>query len=144
MSTLFAVLITELSSAKLVEMNVFSAEIALKLAMIAMVTFAVLSIAACSDKPSGYVSIQQSRTVEAALFRQNCAICHGPEAEGKTLDDGRAIPNIRSGVHKYSTDQQIYEHITNGGNGMVPFRDILTERERNALVQFVQKELRGK
>lgn len=103
-----------------------------------------LSVASCNGKPSGYVSIQESRTVEAALFRQNCAICHGPEAEGKTLDDGRIIPNIRSGEHKYTTDQQIYDHITNGGNGMVPFRNILTERERNSLVAFVQNELRKK
>ncbi len=66
----------------------------------------------------------------------------GPEAEGKTLDDGRVIPNIRDGEHKYKTDAEIYNHIANGGNGMVPFRDILTKREIDMLVNFVQKDLR--
>ena len=61
---------------------------------------------------------------------------------GKTLDDGRVIPNIRDGEHKYSTDEQIFRHISDGGNGMVPFRDMLTEREIKLLVRFVQDDLR--
>ncbi|HVF47824.1 MAG TPA: cytochrome c [Pyrinomonadaceae bacterium] len=85
------------------------------------------AIACCSPRAVRY-TITDSKAYEASLFRQNCAICHGPEAEGKTLDDGRVIPNIRSGEHKYTTDAQIYDHITEGGNGMVPFRDQLTER----------------
>ena len=99
-------------------------------------------LAACFDTNSDRYSIKNSETIEASLFRQNCAICHGPEGEGKTLDDGRIIPNIRDGEHKYKTREQIYDHITNGGNGMVPFRDILTEKERNMLVDFVLRDLR--
>ena len=97
---------------------------------------------ACSNQNSTRYSIADSKTYEASLFRQNCAICHGPEALGKTLDDGRVIPNIRDGEHKYSTDKQIFDHISNGGNGMVPFRDMLTEREIKMLVRFVQDDLR--
>ena len=70
-------------------------------------------------------------------------ICHGPEGEGKALEDGRMIPNIRDGEHKYNTDQQIYDHIANGGNGMVPFRGILSDREIKLLVKFVQRDLRN-
>ncbi len=99
------------------------------------------ALACISTKASRY-SITNSKSYEAALFRQNCAICHGPEGEGKTLEDGRVIPNIRDGVHKYNTDEEIYNHIANGGNGMVPFRDILTDREIKLLVGFVQKDLR--
>src|SRR4051812_38109349 len=85
--------------------------------------------AACASHSSERYSIADSKAYEASLFRQNCALCHGPEGEGKTLDDGRVIPNIRDGEHKYKTDQQIYDHIANGGNGMVPFRGILSDRE---------------
>lgn len=100
-------------------------------------------LTACSDsKPQRYV-IADSKTYEASLFRQNCSICHGPEAEGKTLGDGRIIPNLRQGAFKYKTDEQIYSHIADGGNGMIPFRKMLTPREINLLVQFVQKDLRG-
>ena len=99
---------------------------------------------ACYSPRVGRYSITESKTHAASLFRQNCAICHGQEAEGKTLHDGRVIPNIRSGEHKYKTDAQIYDHITYGGNGMVPFRDQLTERERRMLVDLVQNDLRRK
>ncbi len=86
--------------------------------------------------------ISDSKGYEASLFRQNCAICHGPEGEGKTLDDGRRIPNLREGEFKYKTDAEIYRHIADGGNGMTPFRGQLTEREINMMVSFVRNELR--
>jgi len=108
-----------------------------------VVVFGILAVASCFDSKPARYSIQSSKSYEASMFRQNCAICHGPEGEGKTLDDGRIIPNIRDGEHKYNTREQIYDHITNGGNGMVPFRDILTEKERNSLVEFVLRDLRS-
>jgi mono/diheme cytochrome c family protein len=104
--------------------------------------FVLFGMAACFDsKPKTFV-IADSKSYEASLFRQNCAICHGPEANGRTLEDGRVIPNIREGEHKYKTAAEIYDHISNGGNGMVPFRGQLTEREINLLVNFVLNELR--
>ena len=69
--------------------------------------------------------------------------CHGPEGEGKMLEDGKLIPNLRDGEFKFRTDAAIYKHIAEGGNGMTPFRDQLTERELNMMVDFVQNELRG-
>lgn len=105
--------------------------------------FAIVAIFSCSRSDPKRYAIAESKSYEASLFRQNCAICHGPEGEGKTLDDGRVTPNIRDGVHKYNTDQEIYNHIANGGNGMVPFRDQLTERELRLMVSFVQNDLRG-
>jgi mono/diheme cytochrome c family protein len=107
-----------------------------------LLLFLIFGIGACYTSTSGRYSITDSRAYEASIFRQNCAICHGPEGEGQTLGDGRVIPNIRDGEHKYKTDEQIYNHIANGGNGMVPFRDILTDREIRMMVAFVQKDLR--
>jgi mono/diheme cytochrome c family protein len=103
----------------------------------------LLGVAACATSNPARYSITKSNAYEASLFRQNCAICHGPEGEGKALDDGRVTPNIRDGIHKYNTDEEIYNHIANGGNGMVPFRDQLTEREIRLMVAFVQNDLRG-
>ena len=109
--------------------------------IIISVFISLTAVSCLNSKPARY-SITDSKTYDASLCRQNCAICHGPEGEGKTLDDGRVIPNIRDGEHKYVTDRQIYDHIANGGNGMVPFRGILTDREINLLVEFVQNDLR--
>jgi mono/diheme cytochrome c family protein len=94
-----------------------------------------------SGEKKRYV-IAESKDYEASLFRQNCAICHGPEAEGRTLADGRKTPNLRAGDFKYKSDAEIYRHIADGGNGMVPFRGQLTEREINMMVRFVQDKLR--
>ncbi|MFN0141429.1 MAG: c-type cytochrome [Pyrinomonadaceae bacterium] len=104
--------------------------------------FVTLGVAACAKQGQVRYSITNSKSYEASLFRQNCMICHGPEGQGKTLEDGRVIPNIRDGEHKYKTDEQIYDHIANGGNGMVPFRGILSDREIKILVEFVQRDLR--
>jgi mono/diheme cytochrome c family protein len=109
--------------------------------IIISVFISLTAVSCLNSKPARY-SITDSKTYEASLFRQNCAICHGTEGEGKTLDDGRVIPNIRDGEHKYKTGEEIYNHIANGGNGMVPFRDILTKREIDLLVNFVLNDLR--
>ena len=104
--------------------------------------FVFLGIISCFNPKSARYSVAESKTYEASLFRQHCSICHGIEGEGKTLDDGKQVPNLRDGEFKYKTDAEIYRHISEGGNGMVPFRDQLTEREINLMVNFVQKDLR--
>ena len=100
-------------------------------------------VAACGTKSGPQTfSITDSKLYDASLFRQNCAICHGLEAEGKTLPDGKQIPNLRHGPYKYPNDEDIYNHIANGGNGMVPFRGQLSERELRLMVAFVKDNLR--
>jgi cytochrome c553 len=115
----------------------------MKILKLSCVLFLIMFAVACSKRGSTRYSISQSKAYEASLFRQNCAICHGPEGEGKTLDDGKQIPNLRDGDFKYKTDAEIYHHIAEGGNGMTPFRGQLTEREINLMVRFVQDDLRN-
>ena len=109
-----------------------------------IILFLFLSVGAFAcfnSKPVRY-SITKSNAYEASLFRQNCAICHGSEGEGKTIDDGRVVPNMREGELKFKTEAEIYKQLADGGNGMTPFRDKLTEREINMLVNFVLNDLR--
>ena len=113
----------------------------LKFFVAAVLVGSVIGVS-CGGTGSRPFVISESKSYEASLFRQNCAICHGPEGEGKTLSDGRVIPNLREGDFKYKTDYAIYRHISEGGNGMVPFRGQLTDREINLMVRFVQDELR--
>lgn len=113
----------------------------LKIIFVLMIAV-VFAVACWNSKPQRFV-ISESKAYEASLFRQNCVICHGPEGEGKTLSDGRRIPNLREGEFKYKTDAEIYHHIADGGNGMVPFRGQLTDREINLMVRFVQDQLRN-
>lgn len=114
-----------------------------KIAVGIFLLFAAAAIACMKGNTPRYV-IAESKTYEASLFRQNCTICHGPEAEGKTLSDGKVIPNLREGEFKYKSDEDIYRHIAEGGNGMIAFKYQLTPREINMLVGFVQNDLRRK
>ena len=110
--------------------------------LVVLGVFTYLAILSCGGTGKQRYVISESKAYEASLFRQNCAICHGAEAEGKTLDDGKQTPNLRQGDFKYKTDGEIYRHIADGGNGMTPFRGQLTEREINLMVRFVQDQLR--
>ncbi|MBK9156020.1 MAG: cytochrome c [Chloracidobacterium sp.] len=108
-----------------------------------LIIFTLVCLLSCGGGGRKNFVISESRSYEASLFRQNCAICHGPEADGKTLSDGTLVPGLRQGEFKYRSAGEIYRHISEGGNGMVPFRNQLTEREINMLVEFVQSDLRG-
>lgn len=104
--------------------------------------FAILTIISCSaPQPNGYV-IADSKAYEVSLFRQQCAICHGAEGEGKKLPDGKQVPSLRKGEFKFKTEAEIRKQISDGGNGMLPFRDQLTAREIDLLVNLVRNDLR--
>lgn len=112
--------------------------------LLIVLVFIFFGIVACIDSEKKKFVIAESKSYEASLFRQNCLICHGPEANGRTLHDGTVVPGLREGEFKYKTDAEIYNHIANGGNGMTPFRSQLTEREIRMMVEFVQRDLRGR
>ena len=104
--------------------------------------FLSFGISACFKTKAQRYVIAESKTYEASLYRQNCAICHGPEAEGKTLPDGKQVPSLREGEFKFKTESELYDHIANGGNGMTPFRNQLSDRELKLMVNFVHNDLR--
>ncbi len=113
-----------------------------RLKLFAVALFAAIGLVGCFGGGGRYV-IGESKAYEASLFRQNCAICHGPEGDGKILDDGTKVPSLREGEFKAKTENQIYDQIANGGNGMVGFRRQLSEREMRLLVDLVKRDLRG-
>jgi mono/diheme cytochrome c family protein len=106
------------------------------------ILLAAIAVTSCSSpKPAGY-SIADSKAYEASLFRQSCAICHGAEGEGRTLSNGTRVPSLRQGEFKFKTEAEISKQISQGGNGMVPFRSQLTEREIKLLTDFILNDLR--
>lgn len=115
-----------------------------RLKLFAILLALLLGIAACTSGDPDRFVISSSKGYEASLFRQNCAICHGPEGDGKTLDDGTVVPSLRAGEFKMITEAEIYAQIAEGGNGMQPFRSQLTDREIRLLVDLVRNELRRK
>jgi len=101
-----------------------------------------MAIAACGSFEPERFSIANNNGYESSLFKQHCAICHGPEGDGKTLDDGTLVPSLRVGEFKKVGEAAIYDQISEGGIGMTPFRTQLTEREMRLLTDLVHNKLR--
>ena len=105
--------------------------------------FAVFGVAACYTSQNRPFVIAESKSYEASLFRQHCSICHGPEGNGRMLYNGTNVPSLRQGQFKAPTRAAIQAQIENGGNGMLPFRKTLTDREIKMMTEFVYCDLRG-
>ncbi len=115
-----------------------------KTAVILFCLLIIFGIWSCGgEAKKGKVSIAETRSVEASLFRQNCTVCHGFEGEGKEIG-GRQVPTLREGAAAMKTEEQIYLQILNGGNGMTPFRGQLSEQEIRKLARFIYKDLQGR
>lgn len=108
--------------------------------------FVALLVASCvqtkSKRASGIV-IAESKSYEASLYRQHCAICHGTEAYGKEVD-GKFVPPLRFGEIEKKSEQEIYEQIAHGKLPMPSFKNQLTEDEIQKMVIFIRKDLQGK
>ena len=117
----------------------------LRLKFSVVLIFIVFTISAClqtKSKRNEFV-IADSKSYEASIFRQNCAICHGQEANGKEMD-GRLIPSLRYGAAATKSEEEIYSQIKEGKLPMPSFKNQLTEDEIRKMVQFVRRDLQGK
>ena len=114
----------------------------LRAKLVIISAFTLFTIAACGSSEPARFSIAANSGYESSLFRQNCAICHGPEGDGRTLYDGTIVPSLRVGEFKKKSEAEIYGQISEGGNGMTPFRTQLTEREMRLLTDLVRNKLR--
>ena len=119
--------------------------VAYRLKILVVLMLTIFGIAACLQTQSkrNEFNIADSKSYEASLFRQNCAICHGQEANGKEMD-GRLIPSLRYGAAATKSEEEIYLQIKEGKLPMPSFKNQLTEEEIKRMVQFVRSDLQGK
>lgn len=74
-----------------------------------------------------------AQTADAqAIFKQNCTSCHGDNLEGRMGGN----TNLQQ-VGGRKSKEDIASRIANGGNGMPPFKDKLTESEVDALADWL-------
>lgn len=107
--------------------------------------FIAFAVFACSSETRrrGGIIIEDSKSYEASLFRQNCAICHGNEASGKIVN-GLQVPSLRVGDAATKTEEQIYQQIAHGKLPMPGFDKQLTEKEIRMMVKFIMLDLQGR
>ncbi len=112
------------------------------IAILIIILFGVFACSSGSAKRNEF-NIAESKSYEASLFRQNCAICHGQEANGKEID-GKLIPSLRYGDTEKKSEEEIYQQIKEGKLPMPAFKNQLTEDEIRKMVRFVRHDLQGK
>lgn len=117
----------------------------LKLKLIVALIFVAFTVFACSagkPKRNEFV-IADSKSYEASLFRQNCAVCHGNEGNGKEID-GKLVPSLRYGDAAKKSEEEIYRQIKEGKLPMPAFKNQLSEKEMRQMAQFIQRDLQGR
>jgi mono/diheme cytochrome c family protein len=77
------------------------------------------------------------------LYERNCAVCHGPQGQGTQLGTMKTPPLI-SGAALTDPDEKFLKQISDGGNGMPPFKYTLDDKQINDLVRFIREELQKK
>ena len=115
-----------------------------RLKLTAAFLFVALAVACAGTKTKrrDFV-IADSKSYEASLFRQNCAICHGHEAHGKEID-GKLVPSLRYGEAAKKSEEEIYIQIKEGKLPMPAFKNQLTEEEIKRMTLFIRRDLQGK
>ncbi|HEX8354797.1 MAG TPA: cytochrome c [Pyrinomonadaceae bacterium] len=76
-------------------------------------------------------------------YERNCAVCHGARGEGKQLGTMK-IPSLRDGAALTDPDEKFFKQISDGGNGMPPFKHTFDDRQIQDLVRFIREEIQGK
>ncbi|MDT5270362.1 MAG: hypothetical protein QOH49_2548 [Acidobacteriota bacterium] len=101
-----------------------------------------LAAAGCTSQASKPAAAAGAVPVRV-LYERNCAVCHGPRGEGTQLGTMK-IPPLNSGAALTDPDEKFFKQISDGGNGMPPFKATLDDGQIQDLVHFIRAELQGK
>lgn len=93
----------------------------------------VESVGGGPQLPTGNLR-DQNIAAGGALFRLNCASCHGVTGKGAPLSAGKVAPSLNS-----ATDKQIYAAMLTGPESMPVFSDNqLTPTEKRQIIGYIQ------
>ena len=110
-----------------------------------VVVLAVMFVTSCGrgSSPRPQFVIAESKTIEASLFKQHCALCHGNEANGKEIA-GVRVPTLRFGKAANVGYEDMFDQIRNGRTPMPAFKEQLTDEQIHGLVNFIMRDLQGR
>ena len=75
------------------------------------------------------------------LFDQQCSLCHDAATTDKKMGPGLKglykMPKLSTNG-KPVNDANILDRINNGGNGMPPYKDVLSDADRSNLLAYLK------
>lgn len=116
-----------------------------KLILILAVVVAMVFLVSCGGRNESRPQfvIADSKSLEASQFRQNCALCHGNEANGREIA-GVRVPTLRFGKAANVSYESMFDQIKNGRMPMPAFKEQLTDEQIHGLVKFIMRDLQGR
>ena len=75
------------------------------------------------------------------VFDQNCSVCHNSDSTETKMGPGLKGISKRpkmSTTGKAPTDANLIEKISEGGNGMPPYKDVLSDEEKANVIAFLK------
>ena len=99
--------------------------------------------AGCTTQENTKAQAQDDSNFARGLFKRNCAVCHGPDGEGRQIGT-LSVPSLREGRAATDPDERLFRQIHDGGNGMPPFKYTLTDEQIGDLLRFVRGDLQGR
>ena len=108
--------------------------------MRALVVALVVALAACAMRDNAPAQTGDGGDQTRTLFERNCAVCHGPQGEGKQIGTLK-VPSLREGAPATDPDARLLAQMHDGGKGMPPFKYTLTDEQIQDLLRFVREEL---
>ena len=102
-----------------------------------------VAFAAAGCASSAQKAVPEGAAPVRVLYERNCAVCHGAQGQGTQLGTMK-IPPLSSGAALTDPDEKFLKQISDGGNGMPPFKYTLDDKQINDLVRFIREELQGK
>jgi mono/diheme cytochrome c family protein len=112
----------------------------LKLPLRTIFIAAAFSLAACGGQTG---ASPDGANAAESLYQAKCASCHGARGETREIG-GREIPGLKSVRAIAYTDERLAQWIREGGVGMPPYRNQLTDEQIRELVRFIRQDLQGK
>ncbi|MFL6253618.1 MAG: c-type cytochrome [Pyrinomonadaceae bacterium] len=102
----------------------------------------VLAAAGCISRASKPAPATGALPVPV-LYERNCAQCHGARGEG-TQNGTMKVPPLSAGAALTDPDEKLFKQVSDGGNGMPPFKYTLDDEQIQDLIRFVREEIQKK
>ena len=75
-----------------------------------------------------------------ALFKSKCAMCHGPDATGKTkMGEMLKVPDLHSAEVQKQSNAQLTQVITKGKQKMPAYGDKLSKEQIEKLAAYIHE-----
>ena len=85
-------------------------------------------------------SVVRAQETGETLFKSKCAMCHGPDASGKTpMGQTLKVPDLRSDIVQKKNNAELKATITKGKNKMPAFDGKLTDEQIHSIVKYVRE-----